>query len=159
MGVFKGHFSKVLLEQTNPKELHLIDPWYFLTDNWYWAKGNKSTIDAVCNVLQTYKKEIENKTVFVHIRDGLELLKTFPDAYFDWVYVDTTHEYKQTVAELNLLCKKVKPQGIICGDDWRPNPNNIHHGVYKAVNEFLEKNKAYKLLHADEDSWFITKKE
>jgi hypothetical protein len=33
----------------------------------------------------------------------------------------------------------VKSSVIFCGDDWRPDPNHMHHGVYKAVNEFILK--------------------
>lgn len=158
LGVFKGHNSKVLLNRTKPKELHLIDPWYFITASWDWAPGNRSTVDALCKVLQLNKKEINEKIVFVHVQDDLKLLEEFPDDYFDWVYIDSTHQYEQTVAELELLLKKVKSSGIICGDDWFPDVNQEHHGVYKAVNEFIQKNN-YQLIYADDKNlqWFIKK--
>ena len=159
LGVFKGHFSKVLLNRTKPKQLHLIDPWYFLEANWLWASGNKSTVDALCNVLQYNKKEINEKVIFVHVQDDIKVLKDFPDEHFDWVYIDSSHAYDHTVTELELLTKKVKSSGIICGHDWQPDVNHRHHGVYKAVNEFLVKN-SYKLIYADDESfqWFIKKR-
>lgn len=94
----------------------------------------------------------------MHVQDDIKLLKEFPDDYFDWVYVDSSHGYEHTVSELALLLKKVKASGIICGDDWQPNPNHRHHGVYKAVNEFILKND-YKLLYSDDKNlqWFIKK--
>ncbi|MFA7116561.1 MAG: class I SAM-dependent methyltransferase [Bacteroidales bacterium] len=157
-GVFKGHFSRILLTRTEPKELHLVDPWYFLDAEWSWSPKNKSTVDALRDVLWCFKKEINNKKVIVDVRDDLDLLKDCPDGYFDWVYIDSSHAYDHTVKELVLLKKKVKSSGIICGDDWRPDIHHRHHGVYKAVNEFISENK-YQLIYANDQNlqWFIKK--
>jgi hypothetical protein len=46
----------------------------------------------------------------------------------------------------------VKSSGIISGDDWRPDPNHIHHGVYKALNEFILKYN-YELIYADDKTY------
>lgn len=158
LGVLKGNFSKVLLDATQAKELHLIDPWYFLDSHWTWAGDNTSTIDALCKVLQENKSYIEQKRISVHVQDDLKALVNFPDGYFDWVYIDSSHNYEHTKSELELLRFKVKKSGIICGDDWCPDPNHRHHGVYKAVKEFI-KTYEYRLIYADEDNrqWFICK--
>lgn len=160
LGVLKGNFSRVLLEKSQAKELHLIDPWYFLGPHWHWAGDNTSTIDALCKILQAFKKEISEKKVFVHVQDDIRVLKSFPDEYFDWVYIDSSHAYEHTMEELIILKDKVKKQGVIGGDDWRPSPNHRHHGVFKAVKEFMERHD-YQLVFADENNlqWFIRKNE
>ena len=56
--------------------------------------------------------------------------------------------YEQTKLELQLLQKKVKPSGVIAGDDWQPDPAHPHHGVYKAVQEVIAEGK-YRILYAD----------
>lgn len=159
LGVLKGAFSPVLLDRLKPKELHLIDPWFFLDADWPWAGGNTSTVDAVRTILHEQKEAINNKQVFVHIQDDLIVLEQFPDQYFDWVYLDSSHAYDHTVDELEIIKRKIKPDGIICGDDWRPDPSHRHHGVFKAVNEFMAK-EGYELIYADEENlqWFIKKK-
>lgn len=156
LGVLKGHFSTVLLETTFPKELHLIDPFYFLDAEWNWSEGNLSTVDAVCNILQENKRRIENKQVFLHIQDDRVVLNNFSDAYFDWAYLDSSHEYFHTKEELRLLHRKVKPNGIIAGDDWVSDPTHKHHGVYRAVNEFMVE-FGYELIYANDENkqWFI----
>lgn len=156
LGVLNGTFSRVLLDYTSPKELHLIDPWYFLDSHWSWASGNNSTIEAVRRILKENKTEIESKKMFVHIEDDLIVLERFPDEYFDWIYIDSSHMYMHTVMELEIIKRKIKPEGIICGDDWRPDSNHRHHGVYKAVNEFMEREN-YQLIYANVDNlqWFI----
>jgi len=156
LGVLLGNFSKILLKYSNAKELHLVDLWYFFGSEWNWAGGNASTVDALIKVLKENKKEINESKIIVHVQDDLIFLKEKPDNYFDWVYIDSAHEYEHTIKELELLIKKVKLNGIVCGDDWRPNPIHRHHGVYKAVMEFVEKGYFEILYSNDQDlQWFL----
>ncbi len=158
IGVFKGDFSPTLLKYADPKELHLIDPWYHLEPNWEWAPGNKSTIDGLVGILLELRDEIEKNRVFVHVQDDLIALRNFPDNYFDWVYLDSSHDYEHTKKELDILHNKVKKGGIISGDDWRNDKSHAHYGVYKAIQEFLSV-KEYKILYASESDlqWFLRK--
>jgi hypothetical protein len=159
LGVLKGDFSRILLDSTAARELHLIDPWYYLDAEWSWSGGNPSTVDAVINILTEFKKEIEIRKVFVHIQDDRVVLNQFPDKYFDWIYIDSSHAYEHTVEELVIIKSKIKDNGIICGDDWRPDPAHRHHGVYKAVVEFMADNQ-WELIYSNENNlqWFIQRK-
>ncbi len=89
---------------------------------WNWGFGNRSTVDAVVNILRAFKKDIEVGRVAVHAGDGRAVLATFPDRYFDWVYIDSSHSYEHTHDELQILRNKVKESGVIAGDDWVPDP-------------------------------------
>ncbi|MCO6045246.1 class I SAM-dependent methyltransferase [Aeoliella sp. ICT_H6.2] len=149
LGVFEGLFSELLMEHMRPQRLHLIDPWFQLSGIWDWASGKPSTVDAVRRILKRWQKEIENGTVRVHIDDDTLILPRFDDAYFDWVYIDSSHQYEHTKRELDLLVSKMKPTGVIAGDDWRPDPNHRHHGVCVAVREFVEASD-YELILQDE---------
>lgn len=156
LGVFQGRFSRALLELTDAERLHLIDPWYFLTAEWHWGWGNRNTVDSLIKVLLDFKLEIEVARVFVHVGDDVPILQQFPDEYFDWVYIDSTHQYEHTVEELDVLERKVKASGIIAGDDWRPDPAHKHHGVFKAVTERVASGR-FVLAGSDEQStqWAI----
>ncbi|MBW4611968.1 MAG: class I SAM-dependent methyltransferase [Desmonostoc vinosum HA7617-LM4] len=158
LGVFKGHLSPILLEYTNAKKLHLVDPWYTFKPLWQWASGNKSTVDGLIKVLRSFKKELEDGRIVVHVGDDLQVLPTFPDKYFDWVYIDTSHAYEQTKQELQILASKVKDDGVIAGDDWQPDTSHRHHGVCKAVNEFIVSEK-YEIIYSNEHNlqWAIKK--
>ena len=83
----------------------------------------------------------------LHIDEDLEVLKKFPDKYFDWAYIDSSHKYEHTKNELELLKHKVKDSGVIAGDDYYPEEKHRHHGVYKAVRKFLLSNP-YKLSYS-----------
>ena len=141
LGVFKGRFSEVLLKKTKPKLLYLIDPWYQYEAQWEWASGDKSTINALRNILRKFKKDIESGLVKLYVDSDIDILKRFQSNSLDWAYIDSSHEYEHTSIELGLLCQKIKKGGVITGDDWHPDPHHKHHGVYKAVQEFIDSGK------------------
>jgi hypothetical protein len=161
LGVHKGYFSRVLFDALSPKVLYLIDPWYRQEgEAWTWGEGNRSTIDGLCNTLHVMAPELVSLRAVLVIQPDLRALRPMPDASLDWAYIDTTHQYQQTAAELALLKRKVKRGGVIAGDDWREDPNHRHHGVCRAVNEFVSREK-YRFLLIDKESaqWAITTEE
>jgi len=163
LGVYKGDFSPFLLKHTNAKKLYLVDPWFYHKGgHWDWGNGNRSTVDALIKILRAFKKEIEDGRIIIQVGWDTQVLTTFPDQYFDWVYVDTSHTYEQTKKELQILTRKVKGNGVIAGDDWWPDPNHRHHGVYKAVREF-EASTNYRIIYphnpdlSNDQQWAINK--
>jgi hypothetical protein len=149
IGVYKGHFTRFILDAAAPEQLHLIDPWYLLGERWDWADGNRSTIDALVGVLRSYATELTCGRAVLHVDYDLDLLPTFPDHFFDWVYLDSSHDYEHSAKELELLATKVKAGGVIAGDDWQTDPAHVHHGVCRAVREFIAR-EPYDLMYAND---------
>ena len=124
IGVDLGNFTKEILNISKVKKLVLID-----------IKLDKE----LDKKLQTFPKK---KVDFV-LNDSVKALKKFPDKTFDWIYIDTSHEYYQTKKELSISKNKVKRGGYICGHDYIlfSYTEEMKYGVVKAVNEFCtEKN-------------------
>lgn len=158
IGVQRGLFTHVIMHTVKPAKLHLIDPWYLAGKEWPWALGNKSTMKALTNLMRAFENELVDGSIVLHVGYDFDVLPTFPDQYFDWVYLDTSHSYENTKKELQLLKTKVKPEGIIAGDNWEPNPQHAFYGVYKAVAEFVAE-EGYEVLHAsDDDAQFAIRK-
>lgn len=163
LGVFQGQFSQDLIKITKPKKIYLIDPWWKVCGEHYgdWSRHHnngellptkKAYQQAVDNVAQVDN----NKVAEFFIDDDVEVLKKMEDNSLDWAYVDSTHTYEPTVMELEQLERVVRPDGIISGHDWRPDPKHHHHGVYKAVNEFCEKyNWGILKIDAQYTQWAI----
>jgi Methyltransferase domain len=136
LGVHKGHLTPFLVDWLRPKKLYAVDPWYLLAPTWEWAAGDKSTVNALARTIRRLRPAIEVGQVEVVVKDDLVFLAEMADGALDWVYLDSSHMYEHTVKELELLICKVRPGGIIAGDDWQPDPQHRHYGVCKAVREF-----------------------
>ena len=69
---------------------------------------------------------------------------TFPDNFFDFIYIDAAHDYDSVVEDLNAWWPKLKEGGLFSGHDYFPDTRIWRGkacGVYQAVNEFVkEKN-------------------
>lgn len=128
LGVDNGDFSFLILSKTTPKKLHLIDAW----DS---ERYNNSKKDFVFN---RFEKEISEGVVEVNIGYSIEVLKTFENNYFDWIYIDTDHTYITTKKELAIASEKVKRKGIIIGHDYYMGNwvAGYKYGVIEAVHEF-----------------------
>lgn len=61
----------------------------------------------------------------------------FPDGYLDFVFLDSSHAYSQTKAEVRLWIKKMKGGGILAGHDYVSveNPD-----VKQAIDEVVPAN-------------------
>ena len=159
IGVYKGDFSRDILRRTRPKRLHLIDGWWMVEGDayqhgWYATAGQADTRAAYRQVEALAR---ENPECVIDVGNDLEVLANFPDSYFEWVYLDTSHEYEHTLKELELLARKVN--GVIAGDDWYPDPTIEHHGVYRAVTEFCEREN-WRVTWTDEwHQWAIERRE
>lgn len=136
-GVFLGEFSDVLLEECQPTELHLIDPW---TGGGY-ASGDKDgkalvRIDNMQRAWEFVQRRYRcDKRVRLHRQTGALALSMFCDDYFDLVYIDSDHEYDNTTIELEIAKHKVKSGGWIAGHDY-----HLGFGVFCAVNAFCQRN-------------------
>jgi hypothetical protein len=124
IGVAAGDFSASILEVTQPVRLYLIDPW----ESGRYKDLHKGVMarfsgDSRVSILRGY---------------STERAADIPDGSLDWAYVDGDHSFKGVSTDLALLLPKMKPNGIIAGDDYtRWSGNGLHRwGVVEAVNRF-----------------------
>jgi hypothetical protein len=142
IGVHLGDFSQRLLDETRPRELHLVDPWEHATDPTYaqaWfggaADGGAEEMEArFASVGQRFSQAIEAGVVRLHRCYSHVALAGFPDAYFDWIYIDGNHTYEFVKQDLELSLCKVKPGGYVAGDDYG-HAGWWEDGVRRAVDE------------------------
>lgn len=163
LGVFKGEFSGRILEIVEPSELHLVDPWWTAYGEYYpdWGiytdNGRLRCRDAYKAAQQSVASANRFGTnVTFHVQDDLAWLASQPDISLDWIYIDSSHEYEHTRAELDIARTKVKPGGLVCGDDWTEEEGHVHAGVAKAGREFLAV-QPYKLQFLDGGQWMMAR--
>ena len=152
LGVYCGDFTRILLDVVQPTTLHLVDLWELLAPTWeHWGIQGPTTSEALTGVCQRYAPEIVTGQVQVHEADDLLWLAGLEDNSLDWCYIDTAHTYEHCSAELPIAAQKVKPGGIICGDDWTGDPDHPHHGVYVAVHDFITRHP-YELIYSADNN-------
>jgi hypothetical protein len=142
IGVYKGDFSKKILDIAAPKKLYLIDKW----GSKRYSKGFQKLVE------RRFKDEIKNHKIEIKVGLSVEIADTFQNNYFDWVYIDTAHNYNTTKSELEKYSKKVKYNGIIAGHDFIiGNWSRMkRYGVIEAVYEFCVKN-SWELIYITMD--------
>jgi len=96
---------------------------------------------------EKFKNHIADKP-FVKICRGysFDLVKEFPDEFFDFIFIDADHTYEGISRDLVDWYPKVKIGGVFCGHDYiarmtrAKNGQIIKFGVVPAVDEFVKKN-------------------
>ena len=157
LGVYKGKFAKQILRHLSPKKLYLIDPyWKSYGDTFSW--NDVSTEDALSEAIRRIRQYDTNNIAVIVVDYDYNFLGDLPDNFFDWVYLDTTHKYEDTLRELDLIARKIKDDGLIAGHDWHEEPKNKHYGVYKAMKKWLKLNPEYYFCYKDDRSQWILKK-
>jgi predicted O-methyltransferase YrrM len=117
LGVLHGEFSQLILEHVAPSELHLIDHQL------------EPSARAVA--------EAHGDCVHLHAGDSAETLETFPDEYFDWIYIDAQHSYEGVSRDIDVSRRKIKADGLLVFNDYTPwsYVEMLPYGVVAAVNE------------------------
>ena len=91
-----------------------------------------------------------NYSAFDIIKDSsYNSAKLFRNSSIDYMMIDAGHTYDDVKSDINIWYSKIKPGGIISGDDYG---TNIFEGVTKAVNEYF-----YDQVNQNNWSWMRKK--
>lgn len=151
IGVMAGDFAEILLNNLTIEKMVLIDP--FNNNDSMSLDGiprfdNKTNLQYVQNrfknnsnveILQGYSGDIIPKH-FLGLND---------DDCFDFIYIDSDHEFLNTYNEILYASQMLKPKGIIGIDDYTLSLNDpvFVCETMQATTEFLAVNKNWKVAH------------
>ena len=125
IGVYKGWNALRIYNEFRPNLLWLIDP-----DRKSFQRTGKifdpvSASDKRCKFIMDYSHNVVSR---------------FKDQYFDFIYIDGGHTYKECKRDLELYYPKLKKGGVMSGHDFTCNENSMMekgYGTQKAICEFL----------------------
>lgn len=154
VGVFRGEFGAALLKSA-PSLTH-----YFGVDPWT-QQANSADDWNINNDLQQENQHVAIRTLRaaagekVHIMQlqSVNASRAFFDESLDFVFLDARHDYCSVLTDLRVWWPKVRPGGMIAGDDyhraqgsitaesWEVCPTGRKHygGVLQAVDDFFAK--------------------
>lgn len=158
IGVYRGEFSRMILDIIKPNFLQLIDP-FEKNDEKYGGDMDLTTaysgIEDYEQVRQLCANEIKEGIVAICRNYSYNEVKTFPDGIADMVYIDASHLYKDVKQDLNDWLPKITGNGLLCGHDYVSLDN---FGVIEAVNEFMREHKFEMILfNANGGDWALRK--
>ena len=138
IGVWQGRSTAYLA--------HLIEQsgkpiFFYAFDTFEGSPEHKANIEAMRNrgtsLENIARQNLIDCGVADYVRvvkqDSVEGAKRFEDKTLDLVFIDGAHEYEAVKADIQAWLPKVKPGGIIAGDDYSPHWT----GVVQAVDELL----------------------
>lgn len=150
IGVAYGDFTEKILSSMKPSKFFAIDIFSEAVKG-IW---NQKVLEENNMTHQKYYEcrfhDIIEDGV-LETRKGLswEQLESFPDCYFDWVYLDAAHDYNSVKKDVSVLTRKLKPGGIIQFNDYIMYDYIAHvpYGVEHVVSELLHNNINSEVLY------------
>ncbi len=141
VGVWKGAFSEEILKITEPKELNLIDPWVYQPRFSNSGFGHPSIGDEIEGYYDLVQEKFkDDPRVKIHRKHAVVAFSKMEDHYLDWIYLDGNQNMPFILSDLKYALAKVKPNGIIAGDDYDWQSDRFgFEPVKTAVTQILEK--------------------
>lgn len=126
IGVWRGQFAAQLLhELPEVTAYHLVDPWRPLES---WAKPSnvvEAEFEAIMREALAVTAFAGDKVIVLRGTTA-EVADRLPDGSLDLAYIDGDHTLRGITIDLMRLLRKVRPGGLIGGDDYSGDP--WHHG-------------------------------
>ncbi|MBL8587477.1 MAG: class I SAM-dependent methyltransferase [Methylobacteriaceae bacterium] len=117
LGTLYGDFAHHILTICAPDRLHIVD----------------------IHLSNCRRDVLDHPAVEAEQAMTTDWLPRFPDAHFDWIYVDADHGYEAVKADIAAAAPKVRPGGFLVFNDYARmlRPGLGVFGVHQAVTEFI----------------------
>lgn len=148
VGVARGRYSKVLLENNPGLKLYGVDPWEA-----HEGYADFEDQNQLSDYHQTARETLAPYN-FVEIQKySMDAVNDFEDGSLDFVYIDANHVFPYIMDDICAWTPKVRPGGVVSGHDyrlevWRPHKKKawVSHVPY-AVTAYTQ---AYHI-----EPWFL----
>jgi hypothetical protein len=135
VGVFKGEFSKKMLEKWNGT-LFLVDPWRPLGDEYQDFSNHSRHVTAFQETMKNIAG-FEDRAFMIRALSN-QAANLFDDESLDFVYIDGNHAYEFVKEDLEIWWPKIKSGGVLMGHDyldmdWYADPVGAPNGKDKYI--------------------------
>lgn len=137
VGAFRGRSTAFLgveiINSRKPIELYVVDHFEGSREH-KEMQLDMSNLDAIFHRNIKPIADALPSRFFVFAGSSVEAAGQFLDRELDFVMLDGSHEYEDVLADIRVWYPKVKPGGMLAGDDWQ------FKGVSSAVTEEFSRN-------------------
>jgi len=145
VGVAYGDFSRAIINTLKPSKFYSIDLFNNGPGREFWGYKHfeETNLGQKEYIEQKFKQEINAGSFFLRQGFSWEVLETFEDSYFDYIYLDAAHDYENVKKDIQVIIHKIKNGGIVQFNDYTSiAPGEIpwdscYYGVRRAVDELL----------------------
>ena len=126
IGVFLGEYSHRLLRDSRLSLLVSVDLWQ--QDGGYYP--TQEVADQVFDRCKSLLSDFSSRSLVLRM-SGQQASLGFHGNSLDFIYIDSSHGYQETLEQLTLWYPKMKRRSIMAGHDYANGPE-----VQQAVGEF-----------------------
>ncbi|XSG81783.1 MAG: class I SAM-dependent methyltransferase [Methyloligella sp. ZOD6] len=120
IGTHEGVFARHILKTNAPQELHLVDA------DMSFLVGDVA----------------DDPAVTLHCGLSHQILQSFQEDYFDWIYIDADHSFAGVSRDADLASTKIRPGGYLVFNDFAHADQDLgQYGVHRAVVDFSIQNE------------------
>lgn len=167
VGVWRGDYSKSIINTLEPATFHGIDPYELYEgytdkpDEYEFASQKNLDVlfGKVSKAFQGFNHDYGSTNSLLVRQLGVNYASQFEDNSIDFVYLDGDHKYEPVKAEIDAWWPKVKKGGILAGHDYIERSHIEEFGVIRAVDEFIQTTglKLKTTLPEPYATWWVTK--
>lgn len=161
IGTWRGKSTSCmgqLIKSSNKNiKFHAVDTFEGSNEN-YHQYSIEQLKEAGTTLFDDYEKNLKMCGVYDIVNtiksSSVEASKHFENESIDFVFIDASHEYEDVLSDVSSWYPKVKPGGLICGDDYAP----WWQFVMNAVNDYFEGKQLFFLngnlnLNYSQECW------
>ena len=148
IGVRGGEYSELIMKNNPNLVMWGIDPYEPHTG--YRDIQRHTTFNKY---LEEAHQRLDKYLNYYFIKDySSNALKQFADNSLDFVYIDGDHSFYEVTHDIEFWSRKVRPGGIISGDDYFKHRGQSNIDVYQVVNAYTDAKgiKPWFVLGADD---------
>jgi hypothetical protein len=150
VGVWRGDFTRMILNQLVPDKMILIDPWKNFderTDAFDGRTKDQEFEDIYQSVCNKYASELKSGQLEIERGLSQPVLAGMEPESVSFIYLDGDHSYEGVKADLAAVFPLMKPSGIIMMDDYHRR-GWWGDGVIRATNEFIGEHAGDLRIHS-----------
>jgi predicted O-methyltransferase YrrM len=156
MGRSSTYVASLIRESGKNIKFYCVDTWEGSEEHVDLIKSLGEQGATLYEVFQNNISECGVKDYITPIKlESIEAAKVFADESIDFIHIDAAHDYDNVLADIKAWYSKIKPGGLITGDDYG------WDGVYRAVNDYfgVENITYYDHDNKNGNLWFYKKPE